>query len=579
MVGSDQLDPLKLLQEDLKDDDYEQAIASTKRLSTIALALGPARTRSELVPFLLEYSDQDNDEALTMIAHQLGGFAKVIGGPTHVPTLLPLLEKLAGEEECVVRDAAVKALCKLVDHFQSSDIATKFVPLIRRLACGDWFTTRVSACSLFSCAYTHVSEQLQEELRGLFNNLCNDDTPMVRKAAYSNLGLFASNIQKTFFKSDIIPILQALSMDDMDYMRIYTIECCAILSKKVDASDFASTLMPLIDALQDDTSWRVRKAFCMHCTEICKNVGEQTARKRVLPLFVKLLKDKEAEVRQMAAQVMGDVAEECKNGLLEHLVPCLDALITDQVQAVRVAFSKTVLQLAGSLSKVNAANVLTPLILQLCKDEAYEVRHHVISNIDLVAEALGPQGLQTSILPSFLELSKDPKWRVRMAVVSKSAMMAKHLGVKAFEKKLQNVIIVSLSDHVYAIREQCCQQIGEIVKEFGGKWAAEKFFPAAFAIYDKTTNYLHRMTCLLVVSACAQHCGAEVIEKTLIPLVLQACTDDVPNVRLMAAKTISGIIPSADATSMAKLKPALEKLTKDTDDDAAFFSTAALNLC
>jgi hypothetical protein len=50
-----------------------------------------------------------------------------------VPTLLPLLEKLAGEEECVVRNAAVKSLVKLVVSFQKADIATKFVPLIRRM--------------------------------------------------------------------------------------------------------------------------------------------------------------------------------------------------------------------------------------------------------------------------------------------------------------------------------------------------------------------------------------------------------------------------------------------------------------
>jgi len=257
----------------------------------------------------------------------------------------------------------------------------------------------------------------------------------------------------------------------------------------------------------------------------------------------------------------------------------LDALAVDQVQSVRLAFSKEVVKLTGPLGKEPAARVLTPLILQLCKDEAYEVRNRVIDSLDLIADAIGSQGLQTSLLPALLELAKDPKWRVRMAVISKSSLLAKHLGVKQFEKKLQSVMVNGLSDHVFAIRERACAQIGEIVAEYGGKWAAERFFPAAFAIYDKTTNYLHRMTCLLVISCCASSCDAEIVEKHLVPLVLQACTDDVPNVRLMAAKTIKELIPQADATSMAKIKPALEKLTKDSDGDAAFFSTVALNMC
>lgn len=47
----------------------------------------------------------------------------------------------------------------------------------------------------------------------------------------------------------------------------------------------------------------------------------------------------------------------------------------------------------------------------------------------------------------------------------------------------------------------------------------------------------------------------------------------------MAAKAMKEIVVKADASIISKVKPALEKLTKDTDSDAAFFSTQALNLC
>jgi hypothetical protein len=38
--------------DELKSDDVVLRLSSIKRLSTIALALGPARTRDELLPFL-----------------------------------------------------------------------------------------------------------------------------------------------------------------------------------------------------------------------------------------------------------------------------------------------------------------------------------------------------------------------------------------------------------------------------------------------------------------------------------------------------------------------------------------------
>lgn len=60
---------------------------SIKKLSTIALALGIERTRSELIPFLTE-SMYDEDEVLLALAEQLGQFTPLVGGPEYVYCLL-----------------------------------------------------------------------------------------------------------------------------------------------------------------------------------------------------------------------------------------------------------------------------------------------------------------------------------------------------------------------------------------------------------------------------------------------------------------------------------------------------------
>jgi len=569
------MDPFKLLQEDLKDSS-EYAIAGIKRLRLVANAMGPARVKSELLPFLMELCDQENDQVLLFTASQLGEFTEAVGGSVHLPVLLPLLERLCAEEELVVRDAAVKSCVKLLPNFQKPDVTAKVVPVIRRLAAGDWFTNRVSACGLFACTYPQVAEQVQEELRVLFTTLSNDDAPMVRKAVYQNLGEFALQMQKPFFKAELLPILRAMASDDSDTMRVLAVGACETLSSYLDPNDFLQLLMPLLEGLQDDTSWRVRKTFCLHAAAINRNIGDANASKRMLPLFAKLLRDKEAEVRQVAARVLGQVCEEGKAGVLEYVVPYLEPLASDPTQAVRVAFSTSVVSLASPLGKEQAARFLTPLILQLCKDEATEVRDNIVCNIDLVADAVGPVGLQNSVLPALLELCKDLKWRVRLAVIGKLAMLASRVGVKVFEKRLQPAVVMAMSDHVFAIRERCCMQIGEIVGLFGDKWAAEMFFPLAFAIYDKTTNYLHRMTCLQVICACAPCCSPEVVHSVFMPLIMQSFTDDVANVRLMGAKTVKLFLKSLDTATLAKVKVALEKLTKDPDPDAAFFGNQAL---
>ena len=44
--------PIHLLMDELKSEDVMLRLTSIRRLSTIALALGPQRTRDELIPFL-----------------------------------------------------------------------------------------------------------------------------------------------------------------------------------------------------------------------------------------------------------------------------------------------------------------------------------------------------------------------------------------------------------------------------------------------------------------------------------------------------------------------------------------------
>lgn len=48
----DDLYPIAVLIDELKNEDAQARLNSIARISTIALALGPERTRTELIPFL-----------------------------------------------------------------------------------------------------------------------------------------------------------------------------------------------------------------------------------------------------------------------------------------------------------------------------------------------------------------------------------------------------------------------------------------------------------------------------------------------------------------------------------------------
>merc|ERR1719408_1220005 len=105
MTSDDSLYPVAILIDELKNEDIQLRLNSIRRLSTIAVALGAERTREELIPFLNESID-DEDEVLLALAEELGNFVDYVGGTAHAISLLTPLETLATVEETVVRKKA-----------------------------------------------------------------------------------------------------------------------------------------------------------------------------------------------------------------------------------------------------------------------------------------------------------------------------------------------------------------------------------------------------------------------------------------------------------------------------------------
>lgn len=102
-----------------------------------------------------------------------------MGGPAYAMSLIPPLESLATVEETVVRDKAVESLKIIAAQHSVADLQTHFIPTLNTLTFGDWFTSRTSACALFTVCYPRVSPAIKAELRNNFRQLCQDETPMV----------------------------------------------------------------------------------------------------------------------------------------------------------------------------------------------------------------------------------------------------------------------------------------------------------------------------------------------------------------------------------------------------------------
>ena len=204
-----------ICRDELKNDDVSLRLNSVKRLETIARALGEERTRQELVPFLEDNHD-DDDEVLLALADELGKFVSLVGGPQYAHTLLPVLEALASVDETVVRNKACDSLIEIGNSMSLDGLKQYYIPMLGGLISKEW-TARVSATRLLATAYARSEAEGKTQLRAWFTSLSRDETPMVRRASAQAFSNLVNVIEPGVVEVELLPLFQHLTEDGTRY--------------------------------------------------------------------------------------------------------------------------------------------------------------------------------------------------------------------------------------------------------------------------------------------------------------------------------------------------------------------------
>ncbi|KDQ07680.1 hypothetical protein BOTBODRAFT_59815 [Botryobasidium botryosum FD-172 SS1] len=581
--SGDELYPIAILIDELRSEDVQLRLNAIHRVSTIALALGPQRARDELIPFLQDSLD-DEDEVLLALAEELGrGMDEYIGGKDWAHLLLGPLENLATVEETLVRDKATESITKISTLLSPAQVEEFFVPLLRRLSTADWFTSRTSGASLYPPAYPQSSDATKDELRKLFLGLASDDTPMVRRAAAKWLGPFVKTFSKQHVISDALPIYRKLSSDDQDSVRLLTVEDLIAIAEKLDPAEVKEQLLSSIRAEVGDKSWRVRYMVATHFVKLAEAVGVDIVREELVGAFVQLLKDNEAEVRTAAAgQIPGFAKLLPPEVILARILPCVRDLSLDASQHVRAALGTQISGLAPLLGREATTEHLLPLFLHMLKDEFPDVRLNIISKLELVNTVIGIDCLAQSLLPAIVELAEDKQWRVRQAIIEYIPLLATQLGVKFFDEQLGNLCMSWLGDNVYSIRESATINLRKLTEVFGVEWARGTIVPKVLQM-GSHPNYLFRMTTIFAITTIAPTLTLEIIRDNVLATVIALVKDPIPNIRFNVAKSLEVLAltlanKGAEGHDVAqrRIVPAVETLRNDPDADVRYFAGRAL---
>ncbi|KAJ3786653.1 Ser/Thr protein phosphatase 2A regulatory subunit A [Lentinula aff. detonsa] len=581
-MDSDDIAPIAILIDELRSEDVQLRLNAIHSIPTIALALGPDRARDELVPFLQDSID-DEDEVLLALADELGrDFEQYIGGKEYAHLLLAPLENLSSVEETLVRDKAAESLTKIAAVLSNAQIEEYCIPLLKRLSGAEWFTSRTSSAALYPAVYDRVSPAIQDDLRKGYAALGSDDTPMVRRAAAKWLGPLLLKFSDQHILSDALPIYRRLESDDQDSVRLLTVEDLIAIAGKLKQSEIKEQLLKQIRHSISDKSWRVRYMAATHFNELATAVGKEITREELIGQYVQLLKDNEAEVRTAAASQIPGFSELLeKEVILARIVPCVRDLAQDSSQHVRAALAMQISGLAPLLGREPTIEHLLPLFLQLLKDDFPEVRLNIISKLETVNDVIGIGLLSANLLPAIVELAEDKSWRVRQAIIEYIPPLAKQLGKPFFDEQLGNLCMSWLGDTVYSIREAATINLKNLTDVFGVEWSQSAIVPKVMGM-GQHPNYLFRMTTVQAITIIMPSLNLDIVRSEIVESLLQLASDPIPNIRFNVAKSLEvlatafGNTPEGKAFVQQRIIPVLEQQKNDQDADVRYFAARAL---
>ncbi|CDS43730.1 Serine:threonine protein phosphatase 2A 65 kDa [Echinococcus multilocularis] len=381
----DEFYPLAVLIEELRNEDVRFRLNSIQRLSTIALALGPEKTRVQLIPFLID-SIYDVEDVMVAIAEELGRFVPYVGGVSYAPCIINPLESLALVEDANVREKAVQSLRLLAREHTDRDLQEQMFPLVRRLAAGDWYSSRASACGLFAVVYGRLDATSRQEILSLAQSLTNDDTPMVRRALAAVLGELALAMV------GLPPVSDAAAAPSLVGSAVGGPAGGGGISGDQENAedcplDRLSAGQQETDATPTATSASTTEADSLFFVPIEETPEVAEARTQIVtslvPLFNSLaFKDDQESVRLIALEAAVPLARALGSTLAEqHIVQSLQKILDFKSWRSRCLLAKKLTLLQSCLGPRVTKNCLIDLFLALLADDIAEVRCAAASQI------------------------------------------------------------------------------------------------------------------------------------------------------------------------------------------------------
>lgn len=585
------LDPVALLMDELKHEETAIRVNAVSHLIQISESLGAERSRSELIPFLIDSCTDEDDEVMLAMAVELPKLVPLLGGPTYAHLLVDILGKLAGEEDLDLRMTAINSLSSLGSLFIEESFREAVFQTILSLQEHYWFTRKQSAILLSTKLFANFNGEQQKVLVQMILSMLDQDLTVVKKCVAENLPTIIGFLQSTPSEgnelvdwNEIVQVVTKITQDRMDGVKMYAVHSIAALVGKVS---MRGDLIPLLIELLKDTNWRIKYVICEKFPDLFTYFQyEPFDQMDYVNYFVKYCADGEAEVRASAVMKLPFVMEQLIKSNPNDFIPLISPIIllfstslsTDPSGRVRVEFARII----SDVCKLIGADLvdkfdLLSLYRQLLLNDSSDVRLVLLQNLSSLHQSIGIDRISSVIVDALTTLSTDHQWRVRMSFVQFLPSVSQYMGVAFFDQSLSPLLLHALGDHVWSVREAALGSFSQLVGIFGSHWAS-----SAIQIYLKflttNSNYLFRSTALDAIEHVAHLVPLSLLDSNILPCVRELLADPVPNVRLAACRclgNISTVISSCSCYS--ELSDLLKDVANNDEDvDVKYFAQESI---
>lgn len=568
----DQITSISLL-EDLQSQDNKTKINAIHNLTNISLALGCEATRKELLPYLKNcINNEEEDEILIELAKILSNFLTCIGGIKYINELLNIFEVILSIDEPGIRKEAINSLKNILNQIGNiKDIEKELMNLINKFYSSDDVNQKLSALNIIILVYQNLEESNKKIVMNFLENFSNSNNLSIRKELISEL----IKITK-YLNIDIIKkFIETLIKDENENIKVDIINLIISLKEHKDLLQIIDYIYDLIQKLSEDLNFKVRLSLINNLPEILQFPKiTYNFKQLVLNIYIKFLEDNEDQIRNACCLNLEEITKLLINEInFNKLLQNLNKLTKDQKTFVRNSLAENIFKICPLLNKKQLNEIIFPMFNDLINDENFDIRINLVNNIINLSKNSELNNISNfitdKIIPSIIEISQNKSWRIRHKIIN---IIPNFVNQKNFMKDIFPICLNYLTDHVFDIRNEGSKLLCNIYKDMNNSEFENKLIEKLNSM-SNLTNYLIRNTCVIFIKYFIEKINEKIyfdfFQKKLIFLVYKLSNDKISNVRMNCAFILNKVknCDFENKSNNDKIQKLIDKLKKDDDRD------------